>query len=100
MATRTCIGCREVCDRTELLRVVVCESSAQLPPGANAYRVVPDVAARLPGRGAWLHNSQSCLDMAVRKRAFGRAFRRGGQPDVSAVSLIISTDRPTAKAGT
>ena len=38
--------------------------------------VVPDIAVRLPGRGAWVSNSREVLDEAVRKRAFDRAWRR------------------------
>jgi hypothetical protein len=29
-----------------------------------------------PGRGAWLHaGTPDCLDLALRRKAFGRAFR-------------------------
>jgi uncharacterized protein len=37
--------------------------------------IVPDPERRRPGRGAWLHPDLSCLDLAVRRRAFGRALR-------------------------
>jgi uncharacterized protein len=39
----------------------------------------------LPGRGAWLHPVQACLDAAIRRRAFGRALRITGSPDITAV---------------
>lgn len=29
------------------------------------------------GRGAWLHPEAKCVDAAISKRAFGRAFRSG-----------------------
>jgi predicted RNA-binding protein YlxR (DUF448 family) len=61
---RTCIGCRARGSRSELLRIVA------RPPFAIA-----DPAAVLPGRGAWIHRSQQCVDQAVRRRAFGRALR-------------------------
>jgi len=38
-------------------------------------RVVIDEKATQPGRGAWLHRSQECLDLAIKRRAFARAFR-------------------------
>ncbi|WP_369407278.1 YlxR family protein [Janibacter corallicola] len=38
--------------------------------------VHPDPRRRVPGRGAWLHPDTACLDLAVRRRAFSRAFRR------------------------
>ncbi len=42
------------------------------PDGA----IVPDVAARLPGRGLWLTARRDIVDRAVAKRLFARAARR------------------------
>jgi uncharacterized protein len=56
----------EVCDRSRLLRFVV-------GPGAV---LVPDVAARLPGRGLWLTPRRDIVERAVGKRLFARAARR------------------------
>ena len=36
---------------------------------------VPDPAATRPGRGAHLHPASACYELAVRRRAFGRALR-------------------------
>jgi uncharacterized protein len=36
---------------------------------------VPDPTATRPGRGAHLHPTTACYDLAVRRRAFGRALR-------------------------
>jgi uncharacterized protein len=41
------------------------------PDGA----VVPDIAARLPGRGLWLTARRDIVEAAVAKRLFGRAAR-------------------------
>ena len=38
-------------------------------------RVVVDAAARLPGRGAWVHPTAECLTIALNRKAFGRALR-------------------------
>jgi predicted RNA-binding protein YlxR (DUF448 family) len=38
-------------------------------------RVVPDPGARLPGRGAWIHEARDCFDAAIAGRGFQRAFR-------------------------
>ncbi|MEO8528127.1 MAG: YlxR family protein [Pseudolysinimonas sp.] len=62
-AVRTCLGCRQRAPRTSLLRVV-----------ARDGRVVVDTAARLPGRGAWVHSDPGCVDAATKRRAFGRAL--------------------------
>jgi uncharacterized protein len=67
---RTCIGCRGRDSRSTLLRIVVETDDL------GRTTVVPDPRRRLPGRGAWLHADIACLDLAVRRRAFSRAFRR------------------------
>jgi len=41
--------------------------------------VVPDPEAIRPGRGAHLHPTTACYDLAVRRRAFSRALRRPGE---------------------
>ena len=48
--------------------------------------VVPDPERRRPGRGAWLHPDVSCLDLAVRRKAFGRALRSSATPDTTLVA--------------
>jgi len=60
--------------KADLLRLVVVDGS-----------VIPDLAGRAPGRGAYLHPEPGCLDLAVRRRAFPRAFRLPGPLDVSAL---------------
>jgi len=37
--------------------------------------VLPDPEATAPGRGAHLHPTTECYDLAVRRKAFGRALR-------------------------
>ena len=64
---RTCIGCRKKGQRSELLRLVADAS------GSSA--VLVDERRRMAGRGAWLHPSESCLALAIKRRAFGRALR-------------------------
>jgi len=69
---RTCIGCRQRAAKTELLRVAVAGDAC-----------VPDHRGTLPGRGAYLHPALACLDLAVRRRAFSRAFKRPVTPDTT-----------------
>lgn len=54
----------------ELLRVAIVDGA-----------LVPDVRGTQPGRGAWLHPTSQCLDLAVRRRAFPRALRVPGPLD-------------------
>ncbi len=75
---RSCLGCREVRDKDDLLRFV-------LDPEGN---VVPDLAKKLPGRGAYTCFRRSCLETAVRKRQFSRSFK--GMAKVGAAEEVLS----------
>ncbi|MDQ4117196.1 MAG: YlxR family protein [Actinomycetota bacterium] len=68
------MGCRSRELATDLLRVVAVNG-----------RLVPDPRRRLPGRGAWLHPVQGCLDRAERRSAFTRALRVPGPLDATEV---------------
>ncbi|MBA2515994.1 MAG: YlxR family protein [Solirubrobacterales bacterium] len=61
---RTCAGCGRRAPRADLHRFARVNGA-----------LVPDPAAVLPGRGAWLHESQQCFAAAVSRRGFQRAFR-------------------------
>lgn len=63
---RTCVGCGEAAAQAMLARVRV----------GDGARVVVDVK-RSGGRGAWLHREAGCLERALKRRTFARAFRRG-----------------------
>jgi predicted RNA-binding protein YlxR (DUF448 family) len=65
---RTCIGCRKRATKRELLRVIA---------GSDAHGhavVVPDPDGTASGRGAHLHPTSGCYDLAVRRKAFSRAL--------------------------
>jgi predicted RNA-binding protein YlxR (DUF448 family) len=62
---RRCIVSHECLTDAQLVRF------ALAPDGA----VVPDVAAKLPGRGAWLRADRASVEQAERKGAFTRAFK-------------------------
>jgi predicted RNA-binding protein YlxR (DUF448 family) len=82
---RTCVGCRRRDVRSALLRVVAEWSDT----GEHVAAVVPDPRLRLPGRGAWLHPTSECLELAVRRRAFGRALRVEALLEVAGVGAYI-----------
>ncbi len=82
---RTCVGCRAKAPRAVLVRVV-------LVP--HTPRAVVDERTDAPGRGAWLHADQACLDLAARRRAFPRALRSAGPVDHTAVAEWFSTAEP------
>ena len=41
-----------------------------------AGEVVPDIAGKLPGRGAWVTSDRASVQQAVKRKAFSRAFRK------------------------
>ncbi|HYO57931.1 YlxR family RNase P modulator [Archangium sp.] len=78
---RSCIGCGARRVQEELTRLAVG------PEGA----VVVDRARRLPGRGAYLCGA-GCLAAAVKRKAFGRAFRgKAGAVDPSALGQALES---------
>jgi len=52
---RTCVGCRTVLAKRELIRIV------RTPEGARV-----DLTGKLAGRGAYLHNQRSCWERGLR----------------------------------
>jgi predicted RNA-binding protein YlxR (DUF448 family) len=78
---RTCVGCRGRAAKADLLRL--------------AWRdgVLIDERQIAPGRGAYLHRSVDCLELAVRRRSVGRALR------VPAIDPVALTDGVTPHLG-
>ena len=76
---RTCVGCKARAEKSSLLRLV-----------AAGDGIVPDPRARQPGRGAYLHPSLACLELAQRRKAFPRALRVPGPLDTAALGSYLS----------
>ena len=62
---RTCLGCREVRNKNELVRIV------RTPEG----EVIVDAKGRANGRGAYICSNAECLRKAVRTKALDRALK-------------------------
>lgn len=62
---RRCIATQERRQQSRMIRFV-------LDPNAV---VTPDLAQRLPGRGAWVCADRPSLDQAIARKAFSRAFK-------------------------
>lgn len=75
---RRCIVTGEVCDESALIRF------ALGPDG----RVVPDVAAKLPGRGAWVRSMRDVVEVASHGEPFARAFKCKVSPCGDLASLV------------
>jgi len=75
--TRRCIVTGDVLPEARLIRFVAD------PDG----RVVPDVEAKLPGRGLWLRAERSVIEQAVAKKLFSRAAQQTVSADSSLAPL-------------
>lgn len=71
MPERTCLGCSRACDKRELLRFV-----------SIGGELTPDPLSVRSGRGAYICFNEVCFDRALKKRAFIRALRRGGDINI------------------
>ncbi len=63
---RMCVATRTVRPVVDLIRFVI---------GPNG-EAVPDLKQKLPGRGVWVTATQGVLKDAIRRKAFGRGFKR------------------------
>jgi uncharacterized protein len=61
---RRCVGCGRTAPKRALVRYAVVDR-----------KVVADSAEHLPGRGAYTCSNGTCLEQAIARRAFSRAFR-------------------------
>ncbi len=86
-SVRTCIGCRQRAEKSELLRVVASDRGPD-------REVLPDPAGRAPGRGAHLHPTTECLELAVRRRAFPRALKVEGRLATTVVESFLAQHHP------
>ena len=62
---RTCIACRQVKEKDELIRLVSTENNI----------VEIDVLGKKPGRGAYLCPQKNCWDLALRRNRLEYALR-------------------------
>lgn len=62
---RTCVSCREMKEKNELLRVVLTKEG----------EILPDVTGKLNGRGAYICKAESCVVKAQKSDALSRALK-------------------------
>ncbi len=73
---RTCVGCRQRGNRSDLIRIANFQGNLSV-----------DTEKNMPGRGSWIHKKTKCLETAVERKAFGRAFR--GKADLEQVTDLV-----------
>ena len=69
---RQCLGCREMKNKRDLIRVV------RSPEGEISL----DFKGKKPGRGAYVCPDSACLQKARKSRALERAFETAIPPEV------------------
>jgi uncharacterized protein len=84
---RQCIGCGCRAPQGELIRLTLDRSTA--PP-----RVVVARGKDRSGRGAYLCKRQLCLDRALHRKAFQRAFRTTVVVDENDITVAITRGAP------
>ena len=89
---RTCVGCRERTTKRQLLRVVAGDEGSGLA-------VLPDPAGRAPGRGAYLHPTSTCLELAIRRKAFPRALKVAGPLPGTPVQAYVTQQAHPGTSG-
>ena len=70
---RTCVGCGEIRDKRELIRIL------RTPEGEFTV----DATGRKNGRGAYLCRKEECLTAAFRNHGLERSFRTAIPPEVT-----------------
>lgn len=61
---RTCLGCKNKTDKTELIRIVKCGNEIHLDFSKNAS-----------GRGAYVCNNLECIEKCFKTKALNRSFK-------------------------
>lgn len=85
-----CVGCRQRELRSVLVRLVSRGSTA---PGMDVTpTIVVDLHKTEPGRGAWIHQSSQCYELAVRKHAFTRALRVNNANFANVKEYLLGSD--------
>jgi predicted RNA-binding protein YlxR (DUF448 family) len=77
VSTRTCVGCRAIAPRGDLLRLAAL---------GEAPYVAPDLERKLGGRGMSVHWSRVCVVLAAKKGGFARALKRSVTIDPEALA--------------
>lgn len=76
---RTCVACREVNEKRSLIRIV-----------RGQEGVAVDKTGRMPGRGAYLHDSKECWEKALKKGILARSLKTEISPgDMEALQAFM-----------
>lgn len=80
---RTCIGCREINEKRSFIRIVRTSDGVRVDP-----------SGRLPGRGAYLHDSKECWEKALKRGALARSLKTEISPEEQEALLAYMETLP------
>ena len=83
---RTCVGCRQVQGKREMIRIV------RTPEG----EVVVDPTGRRNGRGAYVHASRECVDLALKRGGLERGLKVSLSPEARRALETMAESLPSA----
>lgn len=72
IALRKCIGCGQIIEKNNMLRIVKQKDGA----------ILADPTGRLNGRGAYIHKDSKCIENAIKTKAIDRTFKVKVAPEV------------------
>ncbi len=82
VSERTCVGCRQVAAREELVRFAIDAHD-------GVAEIVPDVMHKLGGRGASAHPTKACIEAGVRRGGFAKAASARVDADPAALVALL-----------
>lgn len=79
---RKCVGCNEMKDKKDLLRIVKSKTG----------EILVDDTGKANGRGAYICKSTSCLELTLKNRGLERSFKGRIPKEIEAeLRKVIST---------
>lgn len=81
-----CISCREMKEKRELVRMV---------KAPDSIVHIDDTKGKAAGRGAYICHNSTCIDKAIKSKAFERAF---GQKIDSEIYAILKDEVASRKS--
>ena len=70
--TRMCAGCRNRCDKSQLVRVAKTKDGIKLAPASE----------HIEGRSVYICPSLKCMESAMKRKSFARSFKCDIDPNL------------------
>ena len=71
---RKCLGCGEMFEQKQLVRVVKTKIKSENPDEEESFEISLDLTGKKAGRGAYICKNENCYNLAKKARRFGKAL--------------------------